>query len=121
MDFIEKVEALLDFKFGEFPGDDDLPSDFEFNMNHFEEIPYYTKELPEPACGLFTILKVRKAMFLTLTSFICPLFSNNQMVLLDSLIDNLCEIYGADDKLMLYLLDEEKEKILLDNWAGRYW
>ncbi|SFU13701.1 hypothetical protein SAMN04489724_4262 [Algoriphagus locisalis] len=121
MGFIEKVESLLEFKFGEFPGPDDLPSDLEFNMKHFEEIPSYSKELSDPLCGLFTILKVRKSMMLTLTSFILPTFSNDKMVFLGSLIENLAEIYGADEKLMLYLLDEEKEKILLGDWAGRYW
>lgn len=121
MDFIEKVESLLDFKFGEFPGPDDLPSDLEFNMKHFEEIPSYSKELSVPTCGLFTILKVRKSMMLTLTSFFLPSFSNDKMIFLESLLRSLSDIYGADEKLMLYLLDEEKEKILLGGWSGRYW
>ena len=48
MGFIEKVKSLLGFKFGEFPGTDVLPSEFEFNMIHFEEIPSYSKELSDP-------------------------------------------------------------------------
>lgn len=122
MGFIEKVESLLDYKFGEFPGPDDVPTDFEFNMKYFEEIPSYSKELLKPVCGLFTILKVRKSMALTLTSFMLPVFSNDKMFFLESLLDSLSDIYGADGKLMLYLLDEEKEKILIHgDWLGRYW
>lgn len=121
MDFIKKVEALLDYKFSEFPGPDDLPSDLKFDMRHFEEIPYYTKEFSEPACGLFTTVVVSKSLSLVQTRFNARSISPGQIFLLESLLESLSEIYGADEKLMLYLLEEEKEQIILGDWRGRYW
>ncbi|RAI94143.1 hypothetical protein [Algoriphagus yeomjeoni] len=122
MSFIKKVEALLDFKFGEFPRLDDLPSDFTFDLRHFDENPIYIKKFAEPVCGLFSLVKVSKSLRLTTTSFIEPDFATAQIPNLESFLKSLSEIYGSDEKSMLYLLDEEKEKISMAvEWAGRYW
>lgn len=40
---------------------------------------------------------------------------------LSSLVDNLVEIYGADEHRRLWLDEDEEEEIRLDQWEGRYW
>ncbi|MFC3879706.1 hypothetical protein ACFOSV_05945 [Algoriphagus namhaensis] len=121
MDYISKVESFLDFSLEDFPNEDSLPTDLEFNLKHVEPTLIYEKELNPPILNFFSRVIVTKSELLKLTSLIAPNFTMNEMGSLEFLVNGLVEIYGSDGKGWLFLHDFEKGKIADKTWEGRYW
>ncbi|WP_026968752.1 hypothetical protein [Algoriphagus terrigena] len=123
MSFNQKLEQLLAFSLEDYPGSAySLIEEREVPRSHHPE--YFSYRYPEkPIYGLFGKIEVITTNYITNRRIvlIAEDFEISQLDSLRLLIDNLIEIYGADEKRNLWLMEDEEEDIRLDQWEGRYW
>lgn len=123
MDYNKKCEALLGIGLDDYPGSDYSPIEEYYNGR--SSIPRFIsrKKFKSPLFDLFEEVEVLTFhnLYNRVMSFIAPNFEPAQMIAFQNLINGLADIYGGDNKGMLWLLEEETEEILLGKWPGRSW
>ncbi len=123
MTYNQKLEQLLDFSLEDYPSTAySLIEEMPRSRGHLPE--YFSYRFTEtPIYGLFGKIEVVTENYITnrRISLVDENFVLSQLDTLRSLIDQLTEIYGADEKRKLWLSEEEEEEIALNNWEGRYW
>jgi hypothetical protein len=123
MDFNKKFEALLGIGLDDYPGSDYSP--IEEYYDGLSRHPRFIsrKKLKNPLFDLFEEVEVvtYPNLYNRMMTLIAPSFKTTQINTLENLVRELAEIYGADKKGMLWLLEEEIEDILLAKWEGRIW
>ncbi|SEG46581.1 hypothetical protein [Algoriphagus boritolerans] len=123
MNFNKKLEELLGIGLDDYPG-----SDYSLIEEHFyswsRHPRFISRKKPTtPIFDLFEEVEVVTSPYLynRMMTLIAPEFEPAQIKTLENLVRELAEIYGADRKGMLWLLEEEIEEILLAKWEGRVW
>lgn len=123
IDYNKKLEEFLGIGLDDYPGSDYSP--IEEYYPSYSKYPNYRSEkwLNTPIHGLFERIEVitfpyRYNRIMSLSS---PNFEPAQMNALKALVNGVVDLYGGDNKGMLWLLEEEIEEILLYQWNGRIW
>ena len=123
MNYNQKLEQLLDFSLEDYPSS--AYSLIEARQVRYSRFPRYFSHryLESPIYGLFEKIEVMTQNHLKNRhiSLIAEEFDLALLPKLSSLVDNLVEIYGADEHRRLWLDEDEEEEIRLDQWEGRYW
>lgn len=109
----EKLENLIGISFDDYPSSDYLPT--QVSVPSWSRFPRFTfeKRLKEPLYGIFSIINVitMEHYFNKNIVFVAPDFRITHISILESLLDDLVDILGADKKRMLYLVDREYEEL----------
>ncbi len=123
MDYNKAFETLVGIGLDDYPGSDYSLIE-EYYPLHSKYSQYISrKSLREPLVGLFTQVEVVTFdhLYNRVMTLIAPDFEPAQMIQLRMLVNGLVDIYGGDQKGMLWLLEEELEEIESGEWAGRDW
>jgi hypothetical protein len=123
MNFNQKLEELLDFSLEDYPNS--AYSLIEERAVPYSKFPeFFSYRYPEkPIYGLFEKIEVVTSEWMNNRHIylIAESFNISQIDILTQLVDNLTDIYGADEKRNLWLSGEEVEEIRLNQWKGRHW
>jgi hypothetical protein len=122
-DYNKQLEDFLGIGLDDYPGSDySLLEEYYVSYSKHPRFRSY-KYLKTPILGLFDQIEVITFPYtynrlMTLQS---TRFEPAQMNDLENVVNGLVQIYGGDSKGMLWLLEEEKEEIVLKTWKGRIW
>jgi hypothetical protein len=123
MDFNKRIEALIGIGLDDYPGSEYSPIE-EFYESYSRFPRFISKKTPSaPIFGLFEAVEVvtYPNLYNRMMTFVCSNFKPEKMPLVEELVSSLVDIYGRDNKGMLWLLEEEIEEILMGKWEGRIW
>ena len=123
MDFNRKIETLIGICLEDYPGSDySLIEEFYESRSRYPR--FISKKKPSaPIFDLFEEVEVvtYPEIYNRMMTLVCPNFKPVQMPVLEELVSGLVDIYGRDNKGMLWLQEDEIEEILLGKWEGRIW
>lgn len=123
MDYNKAFESLVGIGLDDYPG-----SDYSLIEEYYPPYSKYSqyisrKTLSTPLFGLFTKVEVITFdnLYNRVMTLLSPDFEPAQMIILQKLVNGLVDIYGGDNKDMLWFLEEEQEEVESGEWAGRDW
>lgn len=123
MDYNKKFEALVGIGLDDYPGTDYSP--IEEYYPTYSKYPKFIsrRKLNPPLYELFEEVEVVTFhnLYNRVMHLLAPNFEPSQMITLQNLVNGLVEIYGGDNKGMLWFLEEEMEEVESGEWKGRDW